>query len=419
VGVGIFRQPANLLSSRLCIRRVSTVTDSVPIASELLRGRKLALASYLALSLFICTWAQTQNNQVSLPQHLESLVNDRLEATRCPGLSVAVASHNQIVFSKALGKSDIEQGVPLTTASVQRLASLSKPITGTIIMDLVEQGKLALDVSVRQYLPELPAFYQSVTLRELLSHQSGVRGYADEESVLFSTIHYLTSRDALKVMMTYLLAFRPGTKVEYSSLAFTVLGAAAEAVTGRSFQQLSMDFFSNHGIRGFALDDLYAIVPRRVHGYLVDRNPNLQFNDGRVVERDYLKGTNGEITNAHYYDISNRYPAGGFDASAEDLLRFVIAVGSGKVLKPDTVNQMWSAQLTSDGANTVFGLGWGVSKWKEKTKMVGMNGLELSTAAFLRYLPDSGVGVVLLCNAEGAKELPELLNDVLSATAAP
>jgi CubicO group peptidase (beta-lactamase class C family) len=195
------------------------------------------------LLLPLCAWAQTQSKEVSLPERLESLVNDRFEATRCPGLSVAVASHNQIVFSKALGKADIEQDVRLTTASVQRLASLSKPITGTIIMDLVEQGKMAPDASVRQYLPELPAFYQSVTLRELLSHQSGVRGYGDEEAVLFSTAHYSSARDALKVMMTYPLAFTPGTKLEYSSLAFTVLGAAAEAVTGRSFQQLSMDFF--------------------------------------------------------------------------------------------------------------------------------------------------------------------------------
>jgi CubicO group peptidase (beta-lactamase class C family) len=374
---------------------------------------------WLLPSLFLlplCTWAQTQGKEVSLPERLESLVNDRLEATRCPGLSVAVASHNQIVFSAALGKADIEQDVPLTTASVQRLASVSKPITGTIIMDLVEQGKLSLDASVRQYLPELPAFYQSVTLRELLSHQSGVRGYADEENVLFSTVRYATSRDALKVMMTYPLAFTPGTKVEYSSLAFTVLGAAAESVTGRSFQQLSMDFFPKHGIRGFALDDPYAIVPRRVHGYLVDRTLNLQFNDGRVAGRDYLKGTTGEITNAHYYDISNRYPAGGFDASAEDLLRFMIAVDSGKILKPDTVDAMWTAQRTSDGTSTVFGLGWGVSKWKEKTKMVGMNGLELSTASFLRYLPDSGVGVALLCNAEGAKGLSELVDDILDDT---
>jgi len=377
--------------------------------------RRSLLSSLLLLTL--STWAQTQSKELSLPQHLESLVNDRFEATGCPGLSVAVAFHNQIVFSNALGKADIEQDVPLRTASIQRLASLSKPITGTIIMDLVEQGKLSLDASVRQYLPELPAFYQKVTLRELLSHQSGVRGYANEEKVLFSTVHYPTSRDALKVMMTYPLAFSPGIKVEYSSLAFTVLGAAAEAATGRSFQQLSIDFFSRHGIPGFALDDPYAIVPRRVHGYLVDRSLNLQFNDGRVAGRDYLRGTNGEVTNAHYYDISNRYPAGGFDASAEDLLRFVIAVGSGKVLKSETVDAMWTAQRTSDGTTTVFGLGWGASKWKEKTKMVGMNGLELSTAAFLRYLPDSGVGVVLVCNAEGAKGLPELRDDILDATA--
>jgi CubicO group peptidase (beta-lactamase class C family) len=360
--------------------------------------------------------AQTQDKEVSLPKRLESLIKDRFAATRCPGLSVAVALHDQIVFTKSLGKADIEQDVPLTTASVQRLASLSKPITGTIIMDLVEQGKLSLDASIRQYLPELPVFYESVTLRMLLSHQSGVRGYADEETVLFSTVHYPTSRDALKVMMTYPLAFAPGTKVEYSSLAFTVLGAAAESVTGRSFQQLSVDFFSKHDIRGFALDDPYAIVPRRVHGYLVDRTLNLQFNDGRVAGRDYLKGTTDEITNAHYYDISNRYPSGGFDASAEDLLRFVIAVSSGKVLKPDTVAAMWTGQRTSDGSSTVFGLGWGVSKWKEKTKMVGMNGLELSTAAYLRYLPDSGVGVALLCNAEGAKGLPELGNNILDDT---
>jgi CubicO group peptidase (beta-lactamase class C family) len=377
------------------------------------------MRSWLLRSLFLlplCTWAQTQNEGLSLPERLESLVNGRFEATRCPGLSVAVASHNQIVFSKALGKADIEQDVPLTIASIQRLASVSKPITGTITMDLVEQGKLSLDSSARQYLPELPAFYQRVTLRKLLSHQSGVRDDVDEEHALFSTVHYSTSRDALKVMMTYPLAFRPGTKVEYSSRAFTVLGAAAESVTGRSFQQLSMDFFSKHRMSGFALDDPYAIVPGRVHGYLVDRTLNLQFNDNRATGRDYLAGTTGEITNAHYYDISNRYPAGGFDASAEDLLRFVIAVDSGRVLKPETVDAMWTAQPTSDGTSTVFGLGWGVSKWKKKTKMVGMNGLELSTASFLRYLPDSEVGVAVLCNAEGAKGLSELVADILDET---
>ena len=391
--------------------------DSAPTASNPLRGIILALAGSLALSLSICSWARAQSNSVTLPQRLESLVNVRFEATKCPGLSVAVASNNRIVFSRALGKADIEQGVPLTTASVHRLASLSKPITGTIIMDLVEQEKLGLDVSVRQYLPELPESYQKVTLRHLLSHQSGIRGYADEADVAFNTTHYATSREAVKTIVGYPLSFEPGAKVEYSSLSFTVLGATAEAVTGRSFQQLSADFFSKHRIRGFALDDPLAIVPKRVRGYLVDRNIKIEFNDGRVMTREYLKGTNGEVTVARFYDISNRYPAGGFDASAEDLLHFVIAVASGKVLKPETVDKMWTAQSTSDGTKSVFGLGWGVSRWQDKGKMVGMNGLEPATTTFLRYLPESGVGVALLCNAEGAQGLPELLKDILDATA--
>ncbi len=394
--------------------------DSGPIASTQARGRMLALSCSLALlSLFICSGVRAQSNSASLPQRLESLVNERFEATRCPGLSVAVASNNRIVFSKALGKADVEQNEPLTNASVQRLASLSKPITGTIIMDLVEQGKLALDVSVRQYLPELPESYRRVTLRHLLSHQSGVRGYADEADVAFSTTHYATSREALKIMMAYPLTFEPGTKVEYSSLSFTVLGAAAEAVTDRFFQQLSADFFTKHGISGFALDDPFAIVPKRVRGYLVDRNSKIEFNDGRVMTREkYLNGTNGETTNARFYDISNRYPAGGFDASdasAEDLLQFVLAVGSGKVLKPETVERMWTAQSTSDGTKSVFGLGWGVSQRKGNA-MVGMNGLEPASQTFLRYFLDSGTGVALLCNAEGAPGLPELLEDILIAT---
>jgi CubicO group peptidase (beta-lactamase class C family) len=197
------------------------------------------------------------------------------------------------------------------------------------------------------------------------------------------------------------LKFRPGAKTEYSSLAFTVAGAAAESVTGRSFQQTSADFFARHRLNGFFLDDPLALVPTRVHGYLVDPGSKIEFNDGRTMNRDYLAGTAGPVTNARAYDISNRYPAGGFDSSGEDLLRFVIAIGTGKVLSPEKVREMWTAQTTSDGTKGVFGIGWGVSKRKEKP-MVGMNGAEPSTTTFLRYFPDSGVGVVLLCNAGSA-----------------
>jgi CubicO group peptidase (beta-lactamase class C family) len=377
------------------------------------RRRRPTFITFVALPLLVCSTASSQGAGSEIAARLNNLVSERFAATKCPGLTVAVAAGNEIVFSAAIGLADIEQSVPMTTVSVHRLASLSKPITGTIIMDLVAQGKLVLDSPIRRYLPELPKSYEHVTLRYLLDHQSGV-GDIESLEVVFSSAHYATSREATKAFMGLPLMFEPGTKTVYSSLSFTVVGAVAEAVTGRSFQELSADFFSRHRITGISLDDPLSIVPKRVRGYLVDRDSKIEFNDGRTVRREYLAGTLGPITNARAYDISNRYPAGGFDASAEDLLRFTIAVGAGKILPLETVREMWFAQTVSSGTKSPFGIGWGVSQWKGKT-MVGMNGSEPSSTTFLRYFPDSGAGVALLCNAEGARDLPQLLEDVLGA----
>ena len=302
-----------------------------------------------ALLLGLCVGSFAQDSDASLRRRFESLLQASFPSTRCPGLSVAVARGNRIVFSGSAGLADIEQNVAMTADRAHRLASLSKPITGTIVMDLVEQGKVTLDSNVRQYLPELPPAYDGVTLRRLLDHQSGVRGYTDPLAIAFSVTHFPTSRDAMKSFLSIPLAFEPGTKLEYSSLSFTVAAAVLEAVTGRSFQDLSADFFTRHNIGGFFLDDPLAIVPKRVRGYLVDPKSSITLNDGRVVKRDYLAGTSGAITNARFYDISNRYAAGGFISSAADLLQFTIAVATGKILKPETVQSMWTAQSLPSG----------------------------------------------------------------------
>ncbi len=329
-----------------------------------------------------------QDATTNLEGRLSTIVDSRYPSTRCPGLSVAVARNNVIIYSKALGWADLEQKVPLRVDSVHRLASVSKLVTGTIIMDLVQAGRLSLDAGVRTYLPELPPSYGKVTVRHLLSHEAGVRGYRDINEV-FSTTHYPTSRAALQSFVEDPLLFEPGTKVAYSTFGFTLLGAVAESVMGRPFQSLSRDWFARHHIDGFDIDDPLTLVPARVRGYLVEKD--------------------GKIHNARYYDASNKYPAGGFTASAENCLRFAIAVGTGQVLKPMFLKQTWTAQNTAPGASSPFGLGWGVSE-KKGRKMVGFNGLQPMTETALRYFPDSGSGIALFCNAEGAQALSELLD---------
>lgn len=336
--------------------------------------------------------AQEHERDVALPTQFEALTDAQFPSTRCPGLSVAIASNNKVVFSKAFGLADLEQRVPLTVRSAHRLASLSKPVTGTMMMELIQGRRLSLDAPVREYLPELPDRYSKVTIRHLLSHQSGVRDYHGSEEV-FSVKHYKSSREAISIFVNDPLLFIPGTNVEYSSYNFTLLGAIAEGVTGHSFQQIAKDFFLRHGITGFSLDDALEIVPLRVRGYRVDEN--------------------GEVANARFYDASDKYPAGGFIASAEDYLRFVLATASGRVLPSSTVREMWTQQKLNDGKTTPFGLGWGVSDFKGH-RMLGYNGLEPGETTTFRFFPQLGFGFVLACNAEGAHNLDKLLDSILA-----
>ena len=348
-----------------------------------------------------CAWAalllsavvlRAQSGTAPIAAQLDRIVDTAFKTTRCPGLSVAVSTNNVIVYSKALGFADIEQSVPLRTDSAHRLASLSKPVTGTIVMDLVQSGRLKLDTPVTTYLPALPPAYDRVTVRHLLSHQAGVRDYRNDAEV-FSVIHYPTSRDALQAFVKDPLLFDPGTRTAYSTFGFTVVGAVAEAATHQTFQEISKEFFRRYGLRGFDLDDPLAIVPRRVRGYSVSKD--------------------GAIGNTPAYDASNKYPGGGFTASAEDYLRFVIAVASGRVLQPEVLQQTWTRQRPSDGSDSPFGLGWGVSQLDGR-KMVGFNGLQPSTTTSAHYFPKEGVGIVLLCNAEistaeGDEDLSKLM----------
>jgi CubicO group peptidase (beta-lactamase class C family) len=188
------------------------------------------------------------------------------------------------------------------------------------------------------------------------------------------------------------LLFQPGTKMQYTTLGFTVLGAAAEAIAGKSFDVLAQEFFSGHNLNTIVVDNPFWIVRRRVRGYRF--------------------GANGGFENAPFFDPSNKYPGGGFLGSAEDCVRFLIAVNTGEILQPPVVQQMWTPQTLNDGKATTYGLGWGAGK-RNGYRRVGHYGLQPGTTTVMQLFPDLGVAVVLLCNAEGP-ELDGLLEAVLT-----
>jgi len=312
-------------------------------------------------------------------QALESALTAAMHRHGIPGLSAAVATDGTVRFSSGYGMADVENSVPALPSTVYRLASVAKPITAVAVLQLAAQGKLDLDAPVQRYVPGYPEKPWPITGRQLLCHQSGVRQWTEEE--FLSTRHYGSLAESLEFFKDDPLLFEPGTRTHYSSLAYNLLGSAVETASGQGFLDYLRDsVFAPAGMTSARGDDVFALIAHRAAGY--------------------RKTPAGELINSALSDTSNRVPGGGLVASAEDAVRFAVALESGVLLKKDAREQMFARQKTKDGRLTGYGLGWTVGTEHGRREVYHIGGQpRVSTVLYL--LPDRGVTLAIFTNLEG------------------
>jgi len=312
-------------------------------------------------------------------QAMEAAINLAVHRYGIPGVSAAVVSGGALRFSAAYGTADVENAVPATPLTIYRLASVSKPITATAVMQLAARGKIDLDAPIQRYVPAYPEKQWPLNCRELLCHQAGVRQWTDEE--FHNARHYASLAAALEFFKNDPLVFEPGTRTLYSSLGYNLLGAAVESASGQDYlDYLRENVFTPAGMETAGLDDVFALIPHRAQGY--------------------QKGAGGELYNSSLSDTSNRVPGGGLVASAEDVGRFALALHTGVLLKKETREQMFVRQRTRDGRPTGYGLGWAVGTERGRREVYHIGG-QPRVSTVLYMLPDSGLAVVFLSNLEG------------------
>lgn len=323
--------------------------------------------------------AQPVAAQPALSGELERLLSQAQAEERIPAVSVAVADRFRFVWSGAFGLADIENNVRATTGTVFRLGSISKPITAVAAMQLAEQGKLDLDAPVQKYVPSFPQKPWPITSRHLLAHLSGIRHYRGPEELL-STRHYFDLLEPLRIFADDPLEFEPGTKFRYTTYGYNLLGAVIESASGMRF----MDYLRRHvfepaGAERIQADDVHRIIPNRARGY--------------------RRTAAGTIENCALADTSNKIPGGGMVATAEDLIRFSLALLEGRLVKKQTLEEMFKSQRTRDGKPTGYGLGWYVSSRGGRT-WVEHSGSQPGAATHLLVLPERGLVVAVLTNLE-------------------
>jgi CubicO group peptidase (beta-lactamase class C family) len=359
----------------------------VPTIVRLARVRPLRNRTAVLLALLFASALAAPAAQKSLSREkrveIEKAVASFMSANGIPGVGAAVVLDGEPVWSAGFGMADLENSAPATSATLFRLGSISKPITATAVLQLSERGKLDLDAPVQKYCPAFPQKEWPITSRQLLGHLGGIRHYHSDgkgDIPEDSARHFSSMVESLQIFADDPLVAKPGTKFNYSTYGYTLLGCVLEgAVSEKYVDYVRENIFKPAGMAETQADDFFAIIAHRTRWYHKDKS--------------------GMVRNAGVLDSSYKIPGGGLISSADDLARFEAALLADKLVQRSTRDLMWTSLKTADGKSTGYALGWGIAD-KFGVHLAAHTGGQQGTDTAFLIVPERRAGVVVLANMD-------------------
>jgi CubicO group peptidase (beta-lactamase class C family) len=293
--------------------------------------------------------AQPANQKAALDAAF-ALVKDAVAKGDVPGAVALVAHRGRIVREEAYGLADVEQKIPFTPRTLCWIASITKPVTVAAAMKLVEAGKLRLDDTVESHLPEFKELkdkegrHQSVTIRQLMCHTSGIQSSPPTRPDFFFEQGWLARKisDIAPLIAQTPLLFEPGSRVQYSNAAPYVLARVIEVKSGQPFHE-----FVRQAVLGPAgMADTHFIIPPSEAQRVA-----VVYRDTRDKRVEFFRFDPA-------WSVTMTLPDGGLFSSPREVQKFlqVFLDNSGKVLSRDSVKAMSTEQAAG------WGLGWGLEK---------------------------------------------------------
>lgn len=310
--------------------------------------------------------------------------------------SALVVDDGKVIYKKGVGLANMEWNIPNAPDTKFRLGSITKQFTATLILQLVEQGKIKLDGKLTDYLPDYRKDTGAkVTIHNLLSHTSGIPSYTSLPG-FFANVsrNPFTVDDFIKKYTSGDLEFEPGTKFVYDNSGYFLLGAIIEKVTGKSYEQvLKENIFDPLGMKNSGYDQWKTIIGKRATGYT-------------QTPRGY--------ETAPYLDMSIPYAAGSLYSTVEDLYLWDQALYGDKILSAKSKELMFTPNLNN------YGYGFNIRKatLAPPTKLVvqviqhggGINGFNTQ---IVRMTNEKRL-IVLLDNAEHGQHLNKMVEGIMS-----
>ena len=304
----------------------------------------------------------------------DEYVRAQMRERHIPGAAIAVIKDGKFIKAEGYGLANVELNVPATRETVFEIGSVSKQITAAAIMLLVEEGKVNLDEKISKYLPSAPETWKNVTVRNLLTHTSGIKSYTGLSG--FELTKRLKRDEFVKAIGMHPLEFEPGERYIYSNSGYNLLGFIIESASGESYWDfLQKRIFKLLGMNQTANRDPQFIVPNRADGY--------EWDNGRLVGRDY--------------DLTDVFSAGAIVSTVMDLVKWDAALRGETLLKKESKEKIWTPVRFNSGKSYPYGLGWNVTEFRGH-KLFSHGGQTAGFAANISRYADDNLTVIVLTN---------------------
>jgi serine beta-lactamase-like protein LACTB, mitochondrial len=313
------------------------------------------------------------------------IVRAGLTEQNLPGISVAVGIGGDIVWAEGFGWADLDNRTPVAPETRFGIGTASKALTSAAVGLLLEKDQLKLDDEIQKYVPTFPQKQWPVTLRQLMAHLAGVRNDEGDEEPL--SVRCERTVEGLQRFADRPLLFEPGTQYRYSNYGWILVSAAVEAAAEEPFFTfMRKQIFDPLGMHDTRADSATEPIRDRATFYFprFAADPRYGPQPPREVDYSCFAGSSG------------------FLSTPSDLVRFGMAINSGKLLQPATVQLLQTPQRVASGQETGYGLGWDletVTLAGEQTRLAGHDGELMGgrVASFMTF-PEHGIVVSVTSN---------------------
>jgi CubicO group peptidase (beta-lactamase class C family) len=334
--------------------------------------RKAAIATVVLLSLCsVPGFAQADK--------VDEYVLSEMAKRKIPGLSLAVVRNGEVIKARGYGLANVELNCPVTAETIYQSGSVGKQFTATLIMMLVEEGKIKLDAPISTYFHDAPATWKGITARRLLTHTAGI---SDKLYDQINLRQDYTEDELYHKIASLPLDFPPGEKHNYSNPGYLLLGILVRKVTGDFYgDQLQKRIFNPLGMATARIISEADIVMNRAAGY-------------RLVK--------GELKNQEWVaPMINTTADGSLYLTVLDMAKWDAALYTEKILKKASLDEMWTPVKLNNGTTEKYGFGWRLEEIRGHRIIEHGGSWQGFNTHISRYVGDR-LTVIALANLDGA-----------------